>query len=100
MTDLPVVRDKNGNATMAKALGRGRAQKEARTIREYWSGRGRTPTVWVAPVMQTKDANGDTRIGYGVRSDMVNGVPKTVKGVFRDEFVPLKALRAAGKGIE
>lgn len=47
------------------------AERCAARIVDYWTRRGRTPTVWIE---QFTVGNSST---YGVRSDMANGTPQT-----------------------
>jgi hypothetical protein len=50
-----------------------RAEAIARQIRDYWSAKGHKVKVWVVANMQEDDR---TRPLYGVRTDLLNGMPR------------------------
>ena len=53
------------------------AQKLARRIREYWADRGLKVTTSVAPIWVGAAGDGKGAV-YGIRSNMVDGVPPRV----------------------
>jgi len=89
--------------TLANAMSKAAAEREAVAIRQYWSKRGHHPKVWVAIVLKNvteTDSGAVTSYGYGVRSDMHGAVPDTVNGLFVDSDMSREALRGVVRRFE
>ena len=90
MREVPTIASKHGGKTISNALSRAAAERESELVRQYWEAFGHKPKIWVAIVMrcpvsvELDDGKHITvyHCGYGVRSDMVNGVPETYRGLF------------------
>tara|TARA_R110000787_G_scaffold52193_2_gene123023 strand:- start:1939 stop:2259 length:321 start_codon:yes stop_codon:yes gene_type:complete len=102
MVETKLFHDKEGGQ-MVNALSKSAATRDVDAIISYWKSRGHFPSVWPAIIMQKsilKRIYGVQKTVlkncYAARSDMVNGVPATVKGIFRDETIPVKALGGRG----
>jgi len=72
---------------MASSMSRSHAEKCAASVREYWAKLGHFPSVRVAVIAEFPGIDKRTgaairRCGYGVRSDMHNGVPSSLLGAF------------------
>jgi hypothetical protein len=50
-----------------------RAEALAKQVRDYWSAKGHKVKVWVVAAME---ADNKTRPLYGVRTDLINGMPR------------------------
>ena len=79
---------------MAASMSRSHAEKCAAAIREYWARLGHFPDVRVAVIAEFPGVDKQTgavvrRCGYGVRSDMHNGVPSSLLGAFFTRDFPL-----------
>jgi hypothetical protein len=71
---------------MAASMSRSHAEKCAASVREYWQKLGHYPDVRVVVIAEfpgvKKTGAAIRRCGYGVRSDMRNGVPLSFMGAF------------------
>ena len=72
---------------MAASMSRSHAEKCAASVKEYWSKLGHFPSVRVAVIAEFPGIDKRTgaairRCGYGVRSDLRDGVPLSLTGAF------------------